>query len=182
MVEPEHLDRVSGPRLLYLLAAVVVQRAHLAGGVARDDRVADTQRPAVHEDRGHGPAPHVEAGLDDDARGVGAGVRTEVELRVRHEQDLLEQVGEVRLCFADTSENWVVPPPVLGLQALGGELALTRSALASAMSILLTATTIGTSRPRVRDRLLRLRHDPVVGRHDEHGDVRHLRPPARAWP
>ena len=40
-VEAEDLDRLARLRVLDLLAAVVVQGAHLAGGVAGDDGVAD---------------------------------------------------------------------------------------------------------------------------------------------
>ena len=42
-VEAEDLDGLAGTRLLDLLAHVVVERAHLAGCVAGDDRVADAQ-------------------------------------------------------------------------------------------------------------------------------------------
>ena len=49
VIETEDLDRLAGPRLLHLLAAIVVERAHLAGRVACDGGVADTQRPAVDE-------------------------------------------------------------------------------------------------------------------------------------
>ena len=53
---------------------------------------------------------------------------------------------------------------------------MTRSGLASGMSILFTATTIGTSAARAWEiDSLRLGHDAVVGRDDEDGDVRHLR-------
>ena len=48
----------------------------------------------------------------------------------------------------------------------------TRSGWAPCLSILLTATRIGTSgRPGVVDRLDRLRHHAVVGRHHDHRDV-----------
>ena len=53
---------------------------------------------------------------------------------------------------------------------------MTRSGLASGMSILFTATTIGTPAARAWEiDSLRLRHHAVVGRDDEDGDVRHLR-------
>ena len=60
MVEAEDLDRVARPRLLDLLAAVVVEGAHLPGRVAGDGRVADAQRPAVDEHGRDGAATHVE--------------------------------------------------------------------------------------------------------------------------
>src|SRR4051794_36002992 len=69
-VEAEDLDRVARPGLLHLLAAVVVERAHLAPGVAGDERVADLEGAAVDEHRRDGPAPDVEARLDDRTRGL----------------------------------------------------------------------------------------------------------------
>ena len=50
MVEPEHLHRLARPGLLDLLAAVVVERAHLAGCVSGHGGVADAERPSVNED------------------------------------------------------------------------------------------------------------------------------------
>jgi hypothetical protein len=67
LVESQNLDRIAGPRLLHLLAAEVVERAHLAPRVAGDDRVADTERAAVDEHRRNRPAADVEARLDDRA-------------------------------------------------------------------------------------------------------------------
>src|SRR5207248_3288489 len=65
LVEAEHLDRVARPGLLHLVAAIVVERAHLAPRVAGHDRVADAERAAVDEHRRDRPAPDVEARLDD---------------------------------------------------------------------------------------------------------------------
>ena len=79
-------------------------------------------------------------------------------------------------CFAETAENCVVPPQSSGCRP-------------SAASSLLHAVDVRVGhvdlvdgdddrhvrRARVGDRLLRLRHDAVVGRDDEDGDVRHLR-------
>src|SRR6185369_4384747 len=64
LVEADDLDGLAGVCLLDLLAAVVVEGAHLAVRVARHDRVADLQRPALDEHRRDGAAAHVEAGLD----------------------------------------------------------------------------------------------------------------------
>ena len=86
-----------GLGLLHLLAAVVVERADLAGGVARDDRVADAQRAALDEHRRDGAAPDVESRLDDRTGRLGLRVRAKVELGVRDEQHLLEQLLEARL-------------------------------------------------------------------------------------
>ena len=51
LVEAEDLDRVARAGGVDLLAAVVVERAHAAPGVAGDDRVADLERAAVDEHR-----------------------------------------------------------------------------------------------------------------------------------
>ena len=75
---------------------VVVERAHLAGRVARDDRVADVQRAALDEHRRDRAAADVEARLDDRAGRLGGRVRAQVELGVGDEQHLLEQLVEVR--------------------------------------------------------------------------------------
>ena len=96
-VEAEDLDGLAGLGLLDLLAAVVVERAHLARGVAGDDRVADAQRAALDEHRRDRAAAHVEPRLDDRPGRLGLRVRAQVELGVRDEQDLLEQLVEVRL-------------------------------------------------------------------------------------
>ena len=79
-------------------------------------------------------------------------------------------------CFAETSENCVVAAPLLGLQALGGELGLDAVRVGVGQVDLVDGDDDRhLGRARVRDRLLRLRHDAVVGGDDEHGDVRHLR-------
>ena len=96
MLEAEHLDRLARPGLLHLLAAVVVERANLPGRVSRDDGVADSERAAMHEHCGDRPTADVEPRLDDDAGGLGACIGAQVELGVGDEEDLLEQVVEVR--------------------------------------------------------------------------------------
>src|SRR5205085_6983878 len=74
-VEAEDLDGVAGPRGRKLLALVIVERPHLAPGIARDDRVADAERAALHEHRCDGAAADVESGLDDRAGRLAAGIR-----------------------------------------------------------------------------------------------------------
>ena len=70
LVEAEDLDRLAGPGRVDLLAAVVVERAHAAPGVAGDDRVADLERAALHEHRRDRAAADVEPRLDDRAGGL----------------------------------------------------------------------------------------------------------------
>ena len=139
-----------GSASLTLLAAVVVERAHLAPRVAGDDRVADPQRAALDEHRRDRAAADVEARLDDRARRLGVRVRASARAR-RPRRAGSSRAGRrgSRLCFAETSANCVVAAPLLGLQALGWRARpCTRSGFASGRSILLTATTIGTSAAR----------------------------------
>ena len=60
-VEAEDLDGVAGPASSMLLAAIVVERADAAPGVAGDDRVTDAERAAMDEHRRDGAAADVEA-------------------------------------------------------------------------------------------------------------------------
>jgi hypothetical protein len=162
--------------LVDLLAAVRVQGANLAPGVAGDDRVAHPQRPAMDEHRRDGPAADVEPRLDDRPGRLGVGIRLQLELGVGDEQHLLEQVVEVLLLPRGHVRVLRRPAPLLGLEILVHEL------LAHALRVRIRLVDLvhrdddrHLGRARVVDRLLRLRLDPVVGGDDEHRDVRHLR-------
>ena len=122
-VEAEDLDGLARARLLDALAAVVVERAHAAPGIAGDDRVADLERAAVDEHRRDRAAADVEARLDDRAGRLGGRVRAQVELGVGDEQDPLEQVVEVLALLRRDARDLHVAAPLLGLQPFGRELA-----------------------------------------------------------
>ena len=161
---------------LQLLAAVVVERAHLAPRVAGDDRVADVQRAAVDEHRRDGAAADVEARLDDRAGRLGLRVRLQLELGVGDEQHPLEQVVEVLLLLRGDLGELRRAAPLLRLQALGRELGLDAVGVrVGQVDLVHGDDDRHLGRARVRDRLARLRHDAVVGGDDEHGDVRDLR-------
>ena len=83
-----------------------------------------------------------------------------------------------RFCcvFAETSANCVVAAPVLGLEVLLRELALHPvDVRVGEVDLVDRDDDRHLGGARVRDRLLRLRHDAVVGGDDEDGDVGHLR-------
>ena len=119
LVEAEDLHRVSRPGVLHLVAAEVVEGAHLAPGVSGDDRVADAERAAVDEHRRDGTAADVESRLDDRARGLGLRVCGQHELCIRHEQDLLEQVVEILSLLRRDVRELRRPTPLFGLEAFG---------------------------------------------------------------
>ena len=175
VVEAEDLDRVARTGVLELLAPIVVERAHLAPGVAGDHRVAHPQRAAVDEHRRDRAAADVEARLDDRARGLRLRVRGQLELGVGDEQDLLEQHVEVELLLRRHVRELRRAAPLLRLQALGRELALDLVDVRVRQVDLVDGDDDRhAGRARVGDGLLRLRHHAVVGRDDEHGDVGHL--------
>ena len=77
--------------------------------------------------------------------------------------------------FAETGTTMVSPPHSSGARPWLPSSCFTRSGLASGLSILLTATMIGTSAARAWSMAsTRLRHDAVVGRHHQDDDVGHL--------
>ena len=165
-----------GSGLVDLLAAVRVQRAHLAPRAAGHDRVADAERAALDEHRRHRAAAHVEARLDDRPGRLGVRVRRQLELGVRDQQHLLEQVVEVLLVPGGHVRELDRSAPLLGLEILVDEL------LTNALRIRVGLVDLvhgdddrHLGRARVGDRLLRLGLHAVVGGHHEHGDVRHLR-------
>ncbi len=176
LVEAEDLHRLAGERLLNLLALVVEERLYAAVRVSGHDRVADDQRPAVDEHRRHRAAADVEARLDDRAGRLGVRVRLRIELEVGDEQDLLEQRVETHLGLRRHLCELRRPAPVLRLQPFLGELGLDAVDVRVGQVDLVDRDDDRHVRGAgVRDGLLRLRHDAVVGCDDEHRDVRHLR-------
>ena len=97
-------------------------------------------------------------------------------LDVGDQEHLLEQIVQVgRLLGGDVGELRR-PAPLLGLQPLGGELRAHPVRVGLGRVDLVDGDHdrhLGGA--RVGDRLLRLRHDAVVRRDDEDGDVGHLR-------
>ncbi len=175
VIEAEDLDRVARTGVLQLLAPIVVERAHLAPSVAGDHRVAHTQRAAMDEHRRDRATADVEARLDDRARGLRRRVRGQLELGVGDEQDLLEQDVEVELLLRRDLCELRRAAPLLGLQALGRELALDLVDVRVRQVDLVDGDhDRHAGRTRVGDGLLRLRHHAVVGSDDEHRDVGHL--------
>ena len=174
-VEAEDLDRLARPCLLHLLAAVVVERAHLAGRVPGDDRIADPQRAALDEHRRHWAPADVEPRLDDRPRRVGLRVGGQLELGVGDEENALEQLFEVQLLLRRDLRELRRAAPVLGLQPLGSELALDAVGVrVRKIDLVDRDDDRDAGGARVGDRLPRLRHDAVVCGDDEHGDIRHL--------
>ena len=91
---------------------------------------------------------------------------------VGDQQHLLEQVVEVLLLLRGHLGELRRPAPVLGLQPFGGQLVLDSVGVrVRKVDLVDRDDDRHLGRARVRDRLLGLRHDAVVGGHDEHGQV-----------
>ena len=142
---------------------------------------------AVHEHRRDRPRPtsRRDSTTTPDASAPGFARRSSSASATR--RIFSSRSAMLSFCFAETAENCVVAP-VLGLEALGGELRLHAVDVRVGHVHLVDGH---DDRHRggagVRDRLLRHRHDAVVRRDDEHRDVGALRPRARmavnaSWP
>jgi hypothetical protein len=132
----------------------------------------------VDEHRRNGAAADVEPRLDDRARSLGVWVRLQLELGVRNEEHLLEQVVEVLSLPRRDVRELRRAAPLLRLQALGRELGpYTRGIGVRNVDLVDRNDDRHVRGASVRNGLLRLRHHAVVRRDDEDRNVRHLRTP-----
>ena len=118
-----------------------------------------------------GPRPGSRCGLDHDARRRGARVRLQL-LQLGGQDDHLEQVVEPLLGLrGDVAEDRLAAP-VLGREPLGGELVAHPVGLGVRLVDLVDGDQDRhAGRPRVVDRLDRLRHHAVVRRDHDHREV-----------
>ena len=166
----------TGRPLVDLVALVVDHRADAAGvGRRRRTDRPGCSVPSCTSTVATGAAAAVELGLDDRAARRLVGVGLELE-HVGLQQQHLEQVRHALAASSPRPARVTVSPPQSsGTRPWSERPCLMRSRLASGLSILLTATTIGTfGGAGVVDGLDRLRHDAVVGRDHQHDDVGHL--------
>ena len=142
--EAEDLDRIRRPRARDLLAAVVEHRAHAPGVRADHHRVAFPERARLDEGGGHRTAPAVEPALHDDpARGPARDSRAARGSRPAARSSR----GAAAMPSPRLAEVWmkmVWPPQSSGTRPWLASSRLTRSGSAPGLSILFTATMIGT--------------------------------------
>ena len=143
--ETEHLDRRRRQRLLDLVAVVVDEGLDLAPRRAGHDRVADPQRAALDDDRGHRAPADVEVGLEDGAAGPALGAGLAAPRPRPPATSCSSRSSMPRFCRAETSTMMVSPPQASGTSPCSESCCMTRLGSASSRSILLTATMIGTS-------------------------------------
>ena len=171
VVQAEDLHGHGRPGLLDLLAEVVDQRPHATPGRAGHEGLADLEGAALHEDVGDGAAADVEVRLEDDAGGAAVGVGPEV-LDVGHKEERLEEVVHAVAGEGRHRDHLDVAAPVLGDQAVLGELLLHAVGLGLlAVDLVDGHHDRGARRLGVVEGLDGLGHHAVVGRHHQHDDV-----------
>ena len=129
------------------------------------------QRAALDQHGDHRPAAGVELGLDHGARAGRVGVGPQL-LQLGDQQDHVEQVVEALVGLGRDLAEDGVPAPLLGREALGGELGADLFGVGALLVDLVDRDQhrhVGGA--GVVDRLLGLRHHAVVGGDDDHGDV-----------
>src|SRR6476620_2227468 len=176
--QAEDLDRTGWTRGVNQLTVLVEHRSHAPERVACHHRVADVQRAALHDQRGHRAAPPVQPRLDDDALRVLIGVGPQIQRRVCCQQDALQQRVDVQVRARGHVDEHRVAAVLLGNQPVLGELL---AHLRGVRALLVDLVDCHHDRHvcclGVGESLNGMRHDPVVGGHDEHDDVRRGRAP-----
>ena len=173
--EAEHLDRRRGAGRLDRRALVVEQRPDAAPMRAGDDERADPQRAALDKDGRHGSAAAIEPRLDDGAFRAALGIGDEVE-QFGLQRDRLEQLVEVDLLGRRNLDRERVAAERLDLHVVLQELLHHALGIGFGLVDLVDGDDDRRlGRLGVADRLDRLRHDAVVGRHDQYDDVGDLR-------
>ena len=144
---------------------------------AGDDQRADPQRAPLHEHRRHRSAAAVEPGLDDRAFGAALGIGDQIE-QFGLQRDRLEQLVEIDILGRRNLDRESIAAERLDLHVMLQQL------LHHSLRIGLGFVDLvdrdddrRLGRLGVSNRLDRLRHDAVVGRHDQHDDVGDFRPP-----
>ena len=174
-VQTQNLNRVGRTSAVHVLAVRVDQCANATVRSAGNHGVARMKRTALHQHGGNRAAALVKIRLDNEAGSLGIGVRLQLQ-HVGLQQDGLEQLVDVQLLLSRHVDEHVLTAPVLGDDAVLGQL-LTHAIGVRARLIDLVD---GNNNRhvcglRVVDCLDGLRHDAVVGgnyQHDNVGDLR----------
>src|SRR3954449_5087641 len=174
--EADDLHRPRGQGLLELVAVLVEQRPDAPVGVAGHDRVALAQRAALDQHCGDGATALVQLALDDHTLRVLLGVGAQVQRGVGGQQDRRGELVEALTGGRGDVDEHRVAAVLLGHQPVLGELLTDLGGVGP-----LLVDLVDRDHDRhlgglgVVERLDRLRHDAVVGRHDQHDDVGDLR-------
>ena len=174
-VQAQHLDRRRRTGLGQRLSLVAEHGADLPRVFARDDQVADAQRPLLDQDGRDGATRAIESRLDDVPLGELVRVRAQLEhlgLQRQHLEQLVDALLGLRR-HVDVDRR---AAPLLGDQVVLRQLGAHDVGVGARLVDLVHRDDDGDLRRLgVVDGLDRLRHRPVVGGDDQDDDVRHLR-------
>ena len=139
--------------------------------MADHDVVTNPKRAVLHQHGGHRAASLLEVRVDHSASRQLGRVGLEI-LQVGDQQDHLEHLRDARLLLRGYRNHDGLPTPVFGDQALLGEALLDPVGVGAFLVDLVDGDHDRHLRGLgVRNRLDGLRHDAVIRRDDEHGDV-----------
>ncbi len=156
------------------LVTLVEHGLDLAEVVAGQDDVAHAERTVLHQDVGHVAAAFVERRLYDGAHGAACGVGAEFE-HLGFEKHFLHQFLHTDALLGGDVLALVLAAPVLDEVVHGGELFLDFVRICVGLVYLVDGKDDGHAGSRsMVDGLDGLRHDAVVGGHDDDDDVGHL--------
>src|SRR5271169_4042893 len=175
--QAEHHDRPGRQGLGDRVAVLVDHGAHPAERIAGDDRVADVQRAALHQHRGHRAAALVQVRLDRYALPVLRGVGAQVKGGVGGQDDRLKQAAEPGPLGGGHVHELRVAAELLGDEPVLGQLGPHPLRVGALLVDLVDRHhDRHAGRLRVVQRLSGLRLHAVVRRHHEHHEVGGLGP------
>ena len=166
------LNRHAGACLLDGAAAVIGHHTHTTHGGTGHDHVAALERAVLHQQRRHRASALVQTRFDHDAARGTVGVGLEL-LHFRHKQNGLQELVDIHMCLGGDGHADRVAAPLFGNQLVLGQLlhdAVDRRAFL--IHLVDRHDDRNACRLGMVDRLDRLWHDAVVGRNDQHGNVR----------
>ena len=172
-IQCEHLHRNGWPRFLKPFSFLVYQRADFAPVLSADNHVADMQRSFANQHGGRRPS-RFEAGLDHVAFGKAVGVGFELQdLGLEH--DHFEQLVDALLRERRNVHKNCAAAPLLTNQSFVLQL-LADSHRVGVWMVGFVDRDDGwhIGRLGMAQGFERLRHDAVIGRNDQHYDVRHV--------
>src|SRR5580700_6132728 len=173
-LQAQNFDGCRRTSLLDGAATIVEHCAHLAVHRAHDKHIAHMQRAVLHDHSGYRSATFIHARFQHGSlrRHVGIGLQF---AHVTDQQNHFQQLGNIFLGFGGNFHHHRVAAPIFRHQTLFRQLPLHALYLRVRLIHFVDRDDDRhAGSPRVRNCFFGLRHHAVIGRYDQHDDVRHL--------